>query len=72
MSHGNADASSVVRKLKSAALGELSFPQPVEAYQTEMIYRAGDAVKTSKENAELSHDEFTDYAAWGDTREISR
>lgn len=56
MNHGIADASFLVRKLKSAAAGESSFAEAVDAYQAEMIDRAGDEVRTSIVNTEMLHD----------------
>lgn len=56
LNHGIADARSLVAKLKDAVDGKTSVEEAAALYQEEMVERAGDEVKTSKENTEMLHD----------------
>ncbi|KAI9701416.1 MAG: hypothetical protein M1820_006507 [Bogoriella megaspora] len=56
MNHGIADASNLTKLVKAAAAGEIGWKEGIEAYQDEMIDRAGDEVATSKMNTEMLHD----------------
>ncbi|ETN43407.1 uncharacterized protein HMPREF1541_02566 [Cyphellophora europaea CBS 101466] len=56
LNHGIADARSFVAKLKEAVDGKMTVEQAAAEYQEEMVERAGDEVKTSKENTEMLHD----------------
>jgi 2-polyprenyl-6-methoxyphenol hydroxylase-like FAD-dependent oxidoreductase len=56
MNHGIADAHVLMKELTKANNGEQSWPQAVDAYQTEMIKRAGDEVALSLVNTEMLHD----------------
>jgi 2-polyprenyl-6-methoxyphenol hydroxylase-like FAD-dependent oxidoreductase len=56
LNHGIADARSLVLKLKAAVAGETTITDAAEAYMAEMVERAGDEVRTSKENTLMLHD----------------
>jgi 2-polyprenyl-6-methoxyphenol hydroxylase-like FAD-dependent oxidoreductase len=56
MNHGIADAVVLVREITKAKKGEQTIQQAVDAYQTEMITRAGDEVALSLVNTEMLHD----------------
>lgn len=56
MNHGIADATVLVKELKAAATGNQSLQSAVDAYQKEMISRAGEEVKLSISNTEMLHD----------------
>jgi 2-polyprenyl-6-methoxyphenol hydroxylase-like FAD-dependent oxidoreductase len=56
LNHGIADARSLVLKLKAAVAGEMTVAKAGEAYMEEMVERAGDEVRTSRENTLMLHD----------------
>ena len=56
LNQGIADARSLVMKYKDAAAGKMTFKEAAAAYQAEMVDRAGDEVRLSKENTEMLHD----------------
>ncbi|KAK6365362.1 hypothetical protein LTS17_011334 [Exophiala oligosperma] len=56
LNHGIADARSLVLKYKDALEGKTSFEEAAEAYQAELVDRAGEEVRLSKENTEMLHD----------------
>jgi 2-polyprenyl-6-methoxyphenol hydroxylase-like FAD-dependent oxidoreductase len=56
LNHGIADARSIVLKLKAVKAGETTLHEAVDEYVKEMVERAGDEVKTSKENTMMLHD----------------
>jgi 2-polyprenyl-6-methoxyphenol hydroxylase-like FAD-dependent oxidoreductase len=56
MNHGIADAHVLVKELKAAKAGEQNNQQAVDAYQKEMVPRAGDEVALSLVNTEMLHD----------------
>ncbi len=56
MNHGIADATVLVKELKAATTGHQSLQPSVDAYQKEMISRAGEEVALSVTNTEMLHD----------------
>jgi 2-polyprenyl-6-methoxyphenol hydroxylase-like FAD-dependent oxidoreductase len=56
LNHGIADARSLVLKYKAALTGEMTFEEAATAYQSELVDRAGEEVRLSKENTEMLHD----------------
>jgi len=56
MNHGIADATVLVKELKAATTGHQSLQSSVDAYQKEMISRAGEEVALSRTNTEMLHD----------------
>lgn len=56
LNQGIADAGSLVMKYKDALAGKMTCEEAVAAYQVEMVDRAGDEVRSSKENTEMLHD----------------
>ncbi|OAL37074.1 hypothetical protein AYO20_03551 [Fonsecaea nubica] len=56
LNHGIADARSLVLKYKAALAGETTFEEAAAAYVVEMVDRAGEEVRLSKENTEMLHD----------------
>jgi 2-polyprenyl-6-methoxyphenol hydroxylase-like FAD-dependent oxidoreductase len=56
MNHGIADATVLIKELKSVATGQQSLQSAVDTYQKEMISRAGEEVKLSTSNTEMLHD----------------
>jgi 2-polyprenyl-6-methoxyphenol hydroxylase-like FAD-dependent oxidoreductase len=56
MNHGIADATVLVSELKATVAGNQSVQEALDAYQKEMIARAGEEVKLSLVNTEMLHD----------------
>jgi 2-polyprenyl-6-methoxyphenol hydroxylase-like FAD-dependent oxidoreductase len=56
LNHGIADARSFVLKYKDAVDGKMSFEEAANAYRDELVDRAGEEVRLSKENTEMLHD----------------
>jgi hypothetical protein len=56
MNHGIADAAKIVQSVEAAVAGELSWLHAIDAYQQEMIARAGEEVALSLLNTEMLHD----------------
>jgi len=56
MNHGIADANILVKELKAAVDGDQSVQMAIDAYQKEMISRAGEEVELSAMNTEMLHD----------------
>ncbi|KIW90881.1 uncharacterized protein Z519_08664 [Cladophialophora bantiana CBS 173.52] len=56
LNHGIADARSLVLKYKDALAGITTFEEAAAAYQAELVDRAGEEVRLSKENTEMLHD----------------
>ena len=56
MNHGIADARTYVKELITVSKGEKSLAEAVEAYNKEMITRAGEEVQLSIGNTEMLHD----------------
>ena len=56
MNHGIADAVTLVKEVTAASKGEKTLKAAVDAYQQEMITRAGEEVQLSKGNTEMLHD----------------
>jgi len=56
MNHGIADATVLVKELTAAMAGSKSVKEAADAYQDEMISRAGDEVVLGLVNTEMLHD----------------
>ena len=56
LNQGIADARSLVMKYKDALAGTMTYEEAAASYQAEMVDRAGDEVRSSKENTEMLHD----------------
>jgi 2-polyprenyl-6-methoxyphenol hydroxylase-like FAD-dependent oxidoreductase len=56
MNHGIADAVTLVKELTAASKGEQGQKEAVDAFQKEMITRAGEEVQMSIGNTEMLHD----------------
>ncbi|KIX02974.1 uncharacterized protein Z518_06524 [Rhinocladiella mackenziei CBS 650.93] len=56
LNHGIADARSLVLQYRDAVAGKMTFEEAAAAYQTELVDRAGEEVRLSKENTEMLHD----------------
>jgi len=56
MNHGIADATGLVKELTAAMAGSQSVKDAVDAYQNEMIKRAGEEVGLGVANTEMLHD----------------
>lgn len=56
MNHGIADATVLVKELTAAIAGSKSVKEAVDAYQAEMVSRAGDEVVLGVVNTEMLHD----------------
>ncbi|KIW62169.1 hypothetical protein PV04_10369 [Phialophora macrospora] len=56
LNHGIADARSFVLKYKAAVDGKMTFEEAADAYRDELVDRAGEEVRLSKENTEMLHD----------------
>ena len=56
LNQGIADARSLVMKYKDVLAGKMTYEEAAASYQAEMVDRAGDEVRSSKENTEMLHD----------------
>jgi hypothetical protein len=56
MNHGIADATVLVKELAAAKTGSKSVQSAVDAYQNEMVARAGEEVALGVVNTEMLHD----------------